>query len=77
MSISLPSQHVIGFMRRNQSVLIGFVKQKQQPNNGSGSSFQQTLVGQECVVSPKNVCMECYPLPTVLAHLPVNKQKYT
>ena len=28
-SISLPSQHVIGFMRHNQSMLIGFFKQKQ------------------------------------------------
>ena len=29
MSISLPSQHVIGFMRCSQSVLIGFFEQKQ------------------------------------------------
>ena len=28
-SISLPSQHVIGFLRRNLSMLIGFFKQKQ------------------------------------------------
>ena len=28
MSISLPSQHVIGFMHHNQSMLIGFFKQK-------------------------------------------------
>jgi len=42
-SISLPLEHVIGFTLHNQSMLIGFFKQK------------ETAKDQECVITPKNV----------------------
>ena len=43
--ISLPLEHVIGFTLYNQSMVIGFFKQK------------QTAKEQGCVIIPKNVCM--------------------
>ena len=43
--ISLPLEHVIGFTLYNQSMVIGFFKQK------------QTAKERGCVITPKNVCM--------------------
>ena len=45
MLISLPLEHVIGFTLYNQSMLIGFFKQK------------QTAKEQGCVMITPNVCM--------------------
>ena len=43
--ISLPLEHVIGFTLYNQSMLIGFFKQK------------QTAKEQGFMITPKNVCV--------------------
>ena len=78
MLISLPSQHVIGFMRRNQSMLIGFFKQKQTAKQWKWLFISADISRAGMCDEPlRTSAWEATPSPPVLAHLPVNKQKYT